>query len=314
MPIVKQIRTDRRNRKSCWLLDHAAKVTSQFGEDGIVAKIFELIGEQSGWCVEFGPWDGKFCSNTHDLVANRGWSGVLIEGSPEKFAELRRTYAGNPSAVCVNGVVQPGPGKGSLDEHLARTTIPREFDLLSIDIDGNDYFVWESLTAYRPRLVVIEFNPGIPNDIVFVQDRGVAISQGCSLRALIELGKEKGYELAVATATNGIFVTAQEFAKLGIADNDIDSIFFPPREGKYFDGYDGTLYHVGASRLHWHKDAEFGIDELQFFWPAERVYGGGLSSGRWRKWKRRSARFLRTRGRAMRQALKRRIAGRSERG
>lgn len=298
MPVIKQIRKNLRNRKSCWLAAHAANVTSQYGEDGIIAKLFELIGEQSRWCVELGAWDGKLYSNTYDLIANRGWSGVLIEGSADKFPELQRTHAGNPRAVCVNAIVQPSSGTGSLEAQLATTEIPRGFDLLSIDIDGNDYYLWESMTSYTPRLVVIEFNPMIPNDILFIQDRDIAINQGCSLRALIELGKTKGYELAAVTTTNAMFVTKGEFSKLGIADNDIDAMFFSVCDGKYFDGYDGTLYHVGSQRLHW-KRVEFDVDELQILWRAERGYGDRIAKGRFDKWKRRSARFIRTRIKAL---------------
>jgi hypothetical protein len=305
LPTVKQIRKDRRRRESCWLLTHAAGVTSQFGEDGIMAKVFEILGEGSRWCVEFGAWDGKLYSNTYNLIANCGWSGVLIEASAEKFAELKQTYADNPRAVCIHAVVQPAPGPGSLEAHLAETQIPHNFDLLSIDIDGNDYHVWDSLTVYQPRLVVIEFSPGIPNDIIFVQDRDIGINQGSSLRALIELGKMKGYELAAVTRGNGLFVVEEEFAKLGIADNDIDAMFFPPRDGKYFDGYDGTLYHIGSPRLHWQKNAEIGIDDLQVLWPAERIYKPGTESGRLRRWKRRCARFLRTRWTALKRAPQR---------
>ncbi len=299
MPVIKQIRTDLRNKKSCWLAAYAANVTSQSGEDGIIAKLFELIGEQSRWCVEFGAWDGKLFSNTYDLIANRGWSGVLIEGSQEKFADLKRTYAGNPRAVCVHAIVQPSSGADSLEAHLTTTELPRDFDLLSIDIDGNDYHVWESLTSYRPRLVVIEFNSVIPNDILFIQDPDIAINQGCSLRALIELGKRKGYELAATTSTNAMFVLKSEFGKLGIANNDIVAMFYSACDGKYFDGYDGTLYHIGSPRLHWKKHGEIGVDELQILWRAERRYGDAIAKGRFGKWKRRGARFIRKRIKAL---------------
>jgi len=57
--------------KNDWLLDYRKDVTSQTGEDGIIDKVFEIIGTQSKWCVEFGAYDGKFCSNTYNLI-NRG--------------------------------------------------------------------------------------------------------------------------------------------------------------------------------------------------------------------------------------------------
>jgi hypothetical protein len=80
------------------------------------------------------------------------------------------------------------------------------------------------MTAYRPRIVIVEYNPTVPNDVVFAQDSDDALNQGCSARALIQLGNEKGYELAAGRKTNGIFVVTEEFGKLGIVDNDIDSM------------------------------------------------------------------------------------------
>lgn len=279
MPTLKQVRKDRRDARSCFLLEHAADVTSQSGEDGILRKLFELLGAPSRWCVEFGAWDGRKFSNTYNLLQNAGWSGVLIEGDPEKFTRLRKTYAENPRAVCLEGLVRAGDGPGSLEEFLRRTPIPKSFDLLSIDIDGNDYHVWEYLTRYRPRVVVIEFNPYIPNDVIFVQDLDPAINQGASLRALIELGRRKGYELACVTESNGIFVVADEYPRLGIPDNDIDLMAYPKCDGKYFDGYDGTLFHVGSLKLHWVKDVRFGPQDLQVIEPSRRRYGNAIEPG-----------------------------------
>lgn len=272
VPVLKQVRTDRRRKESCVLLDHARDVTSQGGEDGILEHLFGVLGARSRWCVEFGAWDGRRASNTWNLIANHGWSGVLIEGDPAKFRKLERTYADTPRAVCVEGVVHPGKGAGSLDDHLGRTAIPRAFDLVSIDIDGNDYHVWRHLVRYRPRVVVVEFNPCIPNDVLFVQDCDLSVNQGSSLLALIDLGRRKGYELAGVTDSNAIFVDADEFPALGIRDNSIDAMAFPRCDAKYFDAYDGTLFHVGSLKLHWAADVRFGPEDLQVLGPGERRY------------------------------------------
>jgi hypothetical protein len=272
VPILKQVRIDRRRKDSCILLDYARDVTSQGGEDGILERIFELIGARSRWCVEFGAWDGRRASNTYHLIAVQGWSGVLIEGDEAKFRKLQRNYAETPRATCVHGVVRPEEGPDSLDDHLGRTKIPRAFDLVSIDVDGNDYHIWKQLVRYRPRVVVIEFNPCIPNDVIFVQDRDLAVNQGCSLLALVELGRKKGYELACVTDSNAVFVDAADFPALGIADNSIDAMAFPRCDAKYFDGYDGTLFHVGSHKLHWVADARFGAEDLQILSPEQRRY------------------------------------------
>jgi FkbM family methyltransferase len=277
MPIIREARIDRRNPESCYLLKYRKDVTSQCGEDGIIPKIFEIIGSGSKWCVEFGAWDGKHFSNTYNLIANDDWTGVLIEASEDKFVELQKTYEGNTRAICVCGVVQPRQGKDSLDDHLSKTEIPKQFDLLSIDIDGNDFYVWESLTNYRPRVIIIEFNPTIPNDIVFIQDLDMSVNHSSSLLALVELGKSKGYELVCVSRWNAIFVVTEEFPKFNIANNSVDDLHFPPREGKYFQGFDGTLFHVGLLELGWAgKGRKFAPDELQIMDSKDRHWGGAL--------------------------------------
>jgi hypothetical protein len=236
--------------ESAFLLEFARDVHSQRGEDGVIDKLFELLGARTRWCVDVGAFDGAFLSNTRALM-EQGWSGVLIEGHDKNFAKLRDLYRGQPGAHPVHAMVGFDPGGDSLDYLLARTPLPREFDLLSIDIDGNDWHVWDSLTQYRPRIVVIEFNPSIPNDVAFVQDRDPNQRRGASLLALADLARKKGYELAAAMDWNGFFVVCEEFPALGIADNSIDAIYHDRFTNRIFHGYDGTLFLAGNPRTLW---------------------------------------------------------------
>src|SRR6185436_3102249 len=121
------------------------------------------------------------------------------------------TYAGNERAICLQRFVT-FDGDTRLDALLQTTPIPKDFDLLSVDIDGADYHVWESLTRYEPRVVIIEFNPTIPGHIEFVQPRDMTVNQGNSIRSLVKLGKQKGYELSCVTEYNAIFVRANLFS------------------------------------------------------------------------------------------------------
>ncbi|WP_051952952.1 hypothetical protein [Methylocapsa aurea] len=264
------IAQNRMNPKSTWLLKHARNENSQFGEDGILAKAFATIGKRNSWCVEAGAWDGKYLSNTHALL-NKGWSGVFIEGNPEKFPALQNTYEGNRNAHLLSALVGAGVDDG-LNHLLAKTPIPREFDLLSLDIDGLDYYVWQALTRYRPRIVVVEFNPTVPNDVVFVQDRDASLNQGCSLLALIRLGKEKGYELIAATDVNGIFVIKEDFHWFGIRDNSIDAMHFAKHSARVFQGYDGTIFTAGMPCLHW-SQRKIGFEDFQVLPRDQRRFG-----------------------------------------
>jgi hypothetical protein len=266
---IVQRRTD---EGSTWLLQHGANVTSQCGEDGILAKIFEVIGEHGKLCVEFGAWDGREFSNTYALIQQQGWSGYLIEANPERFKALQETYGANPRAKPINRFVRLDKGEGTIDEILAEHGCPAEIDLLSIDIDGNDYYVWESMAEPSAKVVVIEFNPTVPNDVYFVQDRSFQVNQGCSLLALIQLGREQGYELVCATGWNAIFVRLEYFALFNIEDNSIDAMYQPLMNGRIFHGFDGTVHVLGMPRLMWHN-MRFGAETFQVLPPEKRVHG-----------------------------------------
>lgn len=268
--LIEMRRSDKTKPDSRVLSAFAENITSQFGEDGIIAKIFQTLGERNRWCVEAGAWDGKYLSNTHALMS-RGWSGVFIEGNPDKLPALRDTYDANPNAHILSAMIGSEPSDG-LDRLLAATPIPAAFDLLSLDIDGLDYYVWRALNRYRPQVVVIEFNPTVPNDVVFVQACDARLNQGCSLLALIELGREKGYELVAVTDVNGIFVRREEFDAFGIEDNSIDAMHFDVQSARVFQGYDGTLFTANLAALHW-IGRRIGFEDIQVLPPHDRKYG-----------------------------------------
>jgi hypothetical protein len=276
MPIIKQIRRSLVNPKSVFLNEFIMNVTSQTGEDGIILKIFDVIEEKNRWCVELGALDGKQFSNTFNLLQNNAWNGVLIEGNETRFDALKKTYAGNSRVTLVNRMVCFKTAADSLDFVLRGIhDIPVNFDFISIDIDGNDYYIWDSLVFFRPRLVIIEFNPTIPNDVFFVQDKDFNVNQGSSLLALIELGKNKGYELVGATPFNGIFIVTEEFDKFNISDNSIDAMYTPILDGRIFHGYDGTIYTAGMDRFLW-GHGMIAPDALQVLPREQRAYGDHL--------------------------------------
>lgn len=252
MPVIEIRRTNRTNPQSTYLKDYSSNVTSQFGEDGIIAKILELIGASNKWCVEFGAWDGKYLSNTWDLINNKNWKAVLVEGEPGRAERLAQTHEQRSGEVFVENAFVGWEGEDRLDNILARTPIPVDFDVLSIDIDGNDWHVWDGLQNYRPRLIVVEFNPCASNDLYFVQDADPSINQGASLLAFVELGKSKGYELVATTYANAFFVHAGDFHKVGIADNSIDAMFQPQMDLQILQGFDGTIFAAGHMWLIWH--------------------------------------------------------------
>lgn len=245
-----------------WWIPHLRDVTSQCGEDGVLEAVFKILPGEERWCCEFGAWDGRHASNTNNLITNHGWHGVMIEGDSRKCIELRQTYVNNSKVIVLNTMVG-FEGDNTLDKILSSTPIPVDFDLLSIDIDGNDYHVWEALRNYTPKVVVIEFNPTIPNGIAFVQEARMTVNQGSSLRAMVELGKRKGYELVAVTAFNGIFVHAPLFARFGMPDNSL-TVLRPdsPYETRLYQLFDGTLVLEGCTQMLW-QNVEMRKESLQ---------------------------------------------------
>jgi hypothetical protein len=238
--------------ESAYLHEFAGNITSQTGEDGIREKIFEIIGVRNKWCVEFGAWDGKQHSTTWSLLNDHGWRGVLIEGDEKKYLELKNNYAGNSNVFLFNKYVDIADGENSLDAILKQVNIPVDFDFLTIDVDGVDWHLWNSLSSSHPRLVLIEFNPTIPNHVYFVQDADMSLNQGSSLLSMIDLGKKKGYELVATTPWNAFFVQERDFPLFHIEDNSIDAMHsLGDFESTIFQLYDGTLVLGGCTYLIW---------------------------------------------------------------
>jgi hypothetical protein len=219
----------------------------------VVWRILEAFPATDRWCVEFGAGDGEQYSNTCHLIEACGYSAVLIEPDAEKFRHLDRRYAEHPSVHRLRRSIGLGP-EDSLDAVLALTPVPADFDFLSIDIDGNDWHVWNSLSRYSPKVVCIEFNPTIPTEVRFVQAPDPRLAQGCSLLALVELGRQKGYELACVLPVNAIFVRADLFPVLHIEDNSPQVLrVFNDAVTWLFQTYDGEVMLAGYRKFLWHQ-------------------------------------------------------------
>jgi hypothetical protein len=128
------------------------------------------------------------------------------------------------------------------------------------------------LTNYAPELIVIEFNPTIPNDVLFVQDKSFSVNHGCSLLALVMLGKQKGYELAACTGWNAFFVKKEKLSVLGIANNFISRMYAPLQDGRIFQGYDGSIHVVGMNNLMWKGGIQVSSEDFQVLPKSVRVW------------------------------------------
>lgn len=204
------------------LAEFKSDVFSQFGEDGIIDQIFKVIGTKSKICIEFGAWDGFYLSNTAKLFSQEDWHAILIECDPIKYRELVKNVK-KFNCICICQVV--GVGCQSIESILKKNRVSfSEIDLLSIDIDGNDYHIFESLKNLRPRLIVCEYNPTLPAHLDIFADYGNLNNLGCSVGALVRLGKEKKYTLVALTDTNAFFLRNDEIKFLNNFEIKLDKI------------------------------------------------------------------------------------------
>lgn len=172
------------------------RVSSQNGEDGVIAEALTRLQIGSGYFVEFGAAEGRE-GNCVFLADVLGWSGLFIEGSEALYARLDNKYRHASRVQTVNGMVTPE----NVEDILVAAGTPADFDVLSIDVDGQDWWIWRSIRRFRPKLVVVEYNAGLPRGALVVEpegghnDRGFTAGFGASIGALRVLGESKGYRL-----------------------------------------------------------------------------------------------------------------------
>lgn len=171
---------------------------SQDGEDGIIEKLLEELNlGQNLFVCEFGAWDGIHLSNTFNLVIKHNATALMIEGDHEKYKDLLKTSKKHTNIIPVNKFVMPN-GDNSLDKILEKNNFPIDFDLLSIDIDSNDLEIWESLTIYKPKIVIIEINSFLTPDIIQRHNPKLGLQKN-SFKSTLEVSKKKGYSPIVHT-------------------------------------------------------------------------------------------------------------------
>jgi len=176
---------------------YARSIFSQNGEDGIVKHIFSEIGFASKQFLEFGF--GLPQCIAWRLMVKEGFGGVFIDKQTEICRDFRNKYGLKPvHAIPTLLTIE------NIEDVVSSSRLPEEIDLLSIDVDGNDYWLWKALECVSPRLVVVEYNavlgPYLLKTIAYdpAFSWGVGYKKpyhGASLAALHKLGDSKGYRL-----------------------------------------------------------------------------------------------------------------------
>lgn len=196
------------------LRDAEFRVFSQWGEDGIIQRLVQEVPIQRPVFVEFGVQDYAE-SNTRFLLMSRNWTGLILDGDPANIEAVRSAelyWRYNLKAECAFVT------RENINQLIAAAGLQGDIGLLSVDIDGNDYWVWEAIEQVSPRIVVSEYNSrfGPERAVTVPYDPGFTrahahysmIYYGASLRALELLGRRKGYALVGCNSAgnNAFFV------------------------------------------------------------------------------------------------------------
>jgi len=235
-------------------------VFSQFGDDGIIQYLVHQIKPKNQTFIEFGTQNYRE-SNTRFLLMNNNWKGLIIEGDSSciEFVKQEQIYW-KYDLTAVNHFID----KDNINQIFMENGFSGEIGLLSIDIDGNDYWIWECINTVNPVIVIAEYNSvfgpdyaiTVPYDPAFYRTNThhSNLYWGCSLKALYLLAETKGY-VFVGTNSNGNnahFVRKDKVGKLpsiGIQTGYTESRF---RESR--DEQGNLTYLSGRDRLRMVKD------------------------------------------------------------
>lgn len=228
------LRSDVRYKDPKNLNRYEYSVFSQCGEDGIINEIFKRIGITNRYFIEFGAGNGLQNCTTSLLLQN--WFGLWIEAEPgnvqtitSKFSPLilRHQLTFRQAFITAENIETIFKG----------ADVPEQFDLLSIDIDGNDYWVWSAIENYHPRVIVCEYNGHFGPEIQWVmrynpQHNWNGTSYyGASLKSLELLALQKGYRLVGCnlSGVNAFFIRQDLISEKFLTDTSSCSFFEPQR-------------------------------------------------------------------------------------
>jgi hypothetical protein len=216
------------------LLRHGFKVYSQHDEDGIIQEIFRRIGVSNRTFVEFGVETGVECNTVKLLI--EGWRGLWIEANAQSAKAINSSFAEFTKDRRLT-LLQSFVTAENINTLIGNAGLEGDIDLLSIDIDFNDYWVWKAIATVSPRVVIIEYNAGLrpPLSLTVPYQPNRAGDGtnffGASLEALVRLGQTKGYRLVGCniSGSNAFFVREDLCADHFIEPATAEEHYEPPR-------------------------------------------------------------------------------------
>jgi hypothetical protein len=198
------------------------KVFSQFGDDGIIQYLIKKLAIEVDTFIEFGV-ENYNESNTRFLLQNNNWKGLVIDGAQSNIDYIKKSdnyWKHNLQAVCEFITAE------NINHIIRSAGITGEIGLLHVDIDGNDYWVWQAIDCVNPVIVILEYNSlfgperkiTIPYDPSFERFKAhhTGLYAGASLAALCELAAQKGYAFVGANSAgnNAYFIRLDKLSSL----------------------------------------------------------------------------------------------------
>lgn len=224
------------------LNDYYKNINSQTGDDGIIKEIFERLNIEKGNFVEFGAADGMYLSNCRQLY-DKGWDGCFIENNIKKFKKCEKRYINNNNIVCLNLAISK-EGKDSFDNVMERY-FNKDLDLVSIDIDGDDYEVFKSINKFLPKLFIIECNPyRNPLDKKLY---GLYHGVQESLYNFNKIAEEKGYK--IICYTQNVYFIQNKYVNLFDTSNNLLELFSNGFKRSYYDSSDKQVIKRMLARM-----------------------------------------------------------------
>ena len=212
------------------------KVFSQFEEDGKLLYIFSILGMGNKTFVDLGSND---CvnSNCANLAIHFNWKGLFVDGDKNLIEIGRKFYKKTPNFWSYKPkFTHAFLTKNNVNKIIQNEGFEGEIELLSIDIDGNDYWIWESLEIIQPKVVIIECQLafGLEEKVIpyredFEEDVRNSDNYGASALALQKLGKQKGYRLVGANEYgNNLFFIKNGLAEVQLPEVSVESLLQHP--------------------------------------------------------------------------------------
>ena len=233
-----------RGEKLPSIFDTGFRIYSQFEEDGMILFLLAILGMKKKLFVDIGAGNG-IKSNCANLAVNLGWYGLFIDGSERNKKTGTEFYSLHPdTSLCPPKFICSMVKQENINQIIQEAGFSGQVDFLSIDIDGNDYWIWDALEVIQPRIVMIEThvefgfkNIVVPYDPNYVYPGRHPMYHGASPAAMVNLADRKGYRLVGANryGFNTIYIKKEEGKENIIPTLSVETILNHPRNNERFE-------------------------------------------------------------------------------